>query len=135
MNNKDCIITYDHRHYLAKNLTSYTDIMLMTNVRQPDGLWCAWKKEFSFGGDKLNVEEDFWIPKYLGFFKKNPVYDKILNVYKYSDYDKICPDGTWNDFCKWVAKDTGSEKELDAVIEKSKIIIDLLNKWKEEGKI
>ena len=135
MDNKECVITYNHRHYLAKNLTSYTDIMLMTNVRQPDGAWCSWVKEFSFGGDKLKIEEEFWVPKYIGFFKKNPIYTKIMAVYKYSEYAKNNSNSTWLDFCEWVAEDSGSEIELATVIEKSGIIIDLLNKWKEEGKI
>ena len=76
-------INYKHTHYNIDKISSYTDIELFY-VERYKKLDCYFRKEFSFCGDKLIIEEHFDVPqkeKSNGFFKKvfNPVYYKLVN--------------------------------------------------------
>ena len=132
----ECIINGKNRYFLAKNLTSYTDISLLIKKYTINGMWCTWSKEFSFGGDKLEIETSFFVPSKLSLFKSNPIYHKIKRGWKFSKYkEEFGQDKEWLDYMRYVAKETNTEKELEETISKSKEIVDLLNQWSEEGKL
>ena len=135
----ECFFTYGNRHFLAKNLTSYTDIYLKKVQYTPwIGVDCVFGKEFSFGGDLLKIEERFFIPKYQDgkFLKINPIFKKIINGFDFFEYkQKHGKDKKWLDYMKWIAEELEEQEALEYVICQSKEIIDLFNKWSNEGKL
>lgn len=132
----ECWLYYNNRDYLAKNLTSHARVILNFKRYAMKGIWCAWQKEFSFGGDKLIIEQEFFVKRKQSFFKYNPIYNKIQRGFKFDEYKELYgKDKKWNEYCKYVAKETNSENELNKVFEDAQKVVDLLNKWSDEGKL
>jgi hypothetical protein len=131
-------ISYKNRHYVANNLTSYTDLYLNIVQKTPwVGIDCVFGKEFSFGGDLLKIEERFFILQFedKGFFKTNPIYTKVVNGFNFYDYRlKFGQDKEWLDYIKWIATEINEEETLNEVIRQSQIVVDFLNQYNNESK-
>jgi hypothetical protein len=124
------------RYFNAKNLTSYTRIALRIKKTRTDGLVCVWDKQFSFGGDNLIIEQEFFVPRKLSLFTVNPIYTKIKTGWKFEDFQEdFGRDKTWVDYCEYIARQTKTVCALANVLEKSEVITNLINTWEKEGKL